>query len=60
VIDVTELLSDLNYARFSQLDSLRQGILYDNWQQLLRSQPSIKLDDFLAKDGKVNWTIWLS
>jgi hypothetical protein len=49
LIDVTELLSDQNYTQFSQLDNLRQGILYDNWQRMLRSQPSIKFDEFLTK-----------
>jgi hypothetical protein len=49
LIDATELLSDLNYTRFSQLDNLWQGILYDNWHRLMRSQPSIKFDEFLTK-----------
>jgi len=49
LIDATEPLSELNFTRFSHLDNLRQGILYDNWQRLLRSQPSIKFDEFLTK-----------
>jgi len=44
LIDATELLSDQNYARLSRLDSLRQGILHDNRQRLLLSQPSVKFD----------------